>query len=228
MQTKADPDEPQEVLGDHAKGMKYAVQNQNESELIANILAGDIQLYHELIRPYERCVYIMTLSYVRNKKEAEEVVQETFIKAFRDLRTLPDDSNFGTWLVRIARDEARKWSSRQANEQIVPASESQDEDVPVSPAVLLDWPEPPSNVVECEEVRSLLRHAVERLPNAYQQVFFLHDVEGLNVSETAQLLDMNTSEVKVALHRARITLQRLLAPQLTSHQPWGHIRYRKE
>jgi RNA polymerase sigma-70 factor, ECF subfamily len=197
--------------------MKFAIQSQKESALIAEILAGDLQLYHQLIRPYERYVYIMTLSCLSSESEAEEAAQETFVRAFRNLRRLPGDASFGAWLFGIVRDEAGKRSSRRESEQIVPANESQDEDVPMSPAILSDWPELASDAVECEETRSLLRHAVERLPCVCRRVFFLRDVEGLNVSEAAQLLDMNTSQVKAALHRARIMLQRLLAPKLTLH-----------
>lgn len=217
-----------ETPGGQAKGMKFAAQSQKESELIAEILTGDLQLYHQLIRPYERYVYIMTLSCLRSEKEAEEAAQETFVRAFRNLRTLPGDSSFGAWLFGIAREEAGKKLSRRASRQTALTSESQNEDVPVSPAVLLDWPELPSDAVECEEVRNLLRHAVERLPCVCLRVFFLRDVEGLNVSEAAQLLDMNTSQVKAALHLARIMLQRLLAPKLIPYKPQSRIGHRKE
>lgn len=87
--------------------MSSNVQIRKESELIAAIVAGDTQLYHWLIRPYERSVYMMSFFCMKNEKDAEAVAQETFIRAFRDLRTFRGDSKFSAWLISIALNEAR-------------------------------------------------------------------------------------------------------------------------
>src|ERR1700723_3294035 len=79
----------------------------DESGMIAAILGGDAQLFHELIRPYERRVYAMALSFLRNEADAEDATQETFLKAFRNLASFRGDAKFGTWLVSIALNEAR-------------------------------------------------------------------------------------------------------------------------
>ena len=92
--------------------------------------------------------------------------------------------------------------------------EPPDQDGPVSPALLRDWREIPSEAVEREEVRTLLKKAVESLPEMYKQVFLLRDVEELDVNETAQALSISISNVKVRLHRARMMLQKELTPQL--------------
>ena len=205
---------PSEAPGGQAKGMEQDTQSQKESELIEKILTGDYQLYHQLVRPYERYVYIVTLSYLRIDEEAEEAAREAFIRAFRDLRTLPGDVSFGMWLIRIALEEGRKRSSQWESTQIVPVDESKNEGVLVSPAILMDWQELPSEVVEHDEVRNLLRRAVERLPDACRQVFFLRDATALKQDEIAKLLEMDISQVKAALHRARIMLQSLVAPAL--------------
>jgi RNA polymerase sigma-70 factor (ECF subfamily) len=197
--------------------MSGSADNGKESELIAAILAGDTELYHQLIRPHERRVYIMALSCMKNKEDAEDIAQETFIRALRNLRTFRGDSKFGTWLVSIALNEARNRLRRRATVRIVPFDESQGEEMPVSPALLSDWREPPSEAVEREEIRKLLEHAVRMLPDIYQRVFLLRDVEELNVNDTARLLDISSSLVKVRLHRARIMMQRLLEPQLTRY-----------
>ena len=196
--------------------MSVSTENGKESELIAAILAGDTELYYQLIRPYERRVYIMALSYTKNKEDAEDVAQETFIRALRNLGSFRGDSKFGTWLVSIALNEARNRVRRPATVRIVPFDESQVEEMSVSPALLRDWRELPSEVVEREEIRKLLEHAVKMLPDIYQQVFLLRDVEGFNINDTAQILDISTSLVKVRSHRARLKLQRLLAPKLTA------------
>jgi RNA polymerase sigma-70 factor, ECF subfamily len=196
------------------KRMNFRVQGGKESELIAAILAGNAQLYHQLIRPYERSVYMMSLSYMKNEEDAKDVAQETFIKAFRNLWTFRGDSKFGTWLISIALNEARGRLRRQALVRIVPLDELQGETMRISPGPLRDWRELPSDALEREELRNLLQQAVELLPGIYQQVFFLREIEELNVNDTAQTLDISTSLVKVRLHRARMMLKRLLAPKL--------------
>lgn len=182
--------------------------------MIAAILAGDIQLYHQLIRPHERRVYIMSFSYMKNETEAEDVAQETFIKAFINLRAFRGDSKFSTWLVSIALNEARSRLRRQAAIQLIPLDELQGEEISVSPALLRDWRELPSELVEREEIWKILQQAAGMLPNIYRQVFLLRDVEDLSVNETARILDISTSLVKVRSRRARMKLQRLLAPTL--------------
>ncbi len=194
--------------------MNFRVYRGKESELIAAILDGDTQLYHELIRPYERSVYIVSLSYMKNEKDAEDVAQEAFIRAFRDLWTFPSDLKFGMWLIGITIKEARNRLRRQAAIRLASPDKPLSKEMSLSPALLRNWRELPSDMVEREEIRELLQQAVEMLPNIYQRVFLLHEVEELNVNDTARILGISTSLVKVALHRARIRLQRLLAPKL--------------
>lgn len=201
-------------------------QSWKESELIAAILAGDIQLYHQLIRPYERRVYLMSYSCMKNEKDAEDVAQETFIRAFRNLWAFRGESKFGTWLISIALNEARNRLRQQATTRLVSLDEASSEEIPASPALLRDWRELPSEVVERVEIRKLLQQAVESLPNIYQQVFLLRDVEELNVNDTAQILDISTSLVKARLHGARMMLQGLLASKLQAITLAGFLRRR--
>jgi len=205
-----------EVAGDDVKIMNANVQKRKESELIAAILAGDAQLYHRLIHPYKRSVYIMSLCYMKNAKDAEDVAQETFVKAYRDLWTFQGDSGFNAWLISIALNEAKNRSRRQKAIQIAPFDKPQSEEFPVTPALMRSWQELPCGIIEREEIMDLLRQAVELLPDVQQQVFLLHDVEEFNVSDTAQILNIKASLVKVCLHKARMLLQRILAPKLNS------------
>ena len=201
------------------------VSNRTESETIAAVIAGEIQLYHELIRPYERSVYVMALSYMKNEADAEDVAQEAFIRAFRKLESFRAESKFSTWLISITINEARTRLRRQALVRMEPLDQLPDEDKSISPALLRDWREIPSEAVEREEVRNLIQLAVERLPDIYRQVFLLRDVEELTISETAEALNISIPSVKVRLHRARMMLQKQLAPQLrtvnqTSKRRW--------
>ena len=182
--------------------------------MIAAVLAGEIQVYHELIRPYERSVYVMAFSYMKNEEDAEDVAQEAFIKAFRKLSTFRAESKFSTWLISITINEARTRLRRQALVRMESLDQLPDEDKSISPALLRDWREIPSEAVEREEVRNLIQRAVEQLPDIYQQVFLLRDVEGLTISEAAEALNISIPSVKVRLHRARTMLQKQLAPQL--------------
>jgi RNA polymerase sigma-70 factor, ECF subfamily len=186
----------------------------SEAETIADILAGKTQLYHELIRPYERRVYVMALSYVKNEADAEDVAQEAFVKAFRNLSAFRSEAKFSTWLISITLNEARNRLRRQAVMRFESLDNPPDEVSTVSPALLRDWREIPSEALERAEVRNLLQQAIEELPDIYREVFLLRDVEELDINETAQTLKITASNVKVRLHRARIMLQKRLAPQL--------------
>lgn len=195
-----------EITRRACEGRMSAARSEKESSTIANILAGRRHLYHELIRPYERSVYIMTLSRLRNEEQAELLAQETFIRAFQELQTLPGNSHFGTWLLRIAREEADKRSLPWTNEQAASADESQKEEA--LPAALQEWSELPSG-----KASHLLRHAVNRLPVLCQRVLFLCDGEAFDRREVAQMLDIDVSSVNTTLHQARRILQRSLASQ---------------
>lgn len=193
--------------------------------MIAAILGGEIQLYHELIRPYERSVYVMALSYMKNEADSEDVAQEAFVRAFQKLSSFRAESRFSTWLISITINEARTRLRRQALVRMESLDQLPDEDKTVSPALLRDWREIPSEAVEREEVRKMIQQAVEKLPDIYRQVFLLRDVEELTIAETAEMLNISIPIVKVRLHRARIMLQKQLAPQLrtvnrTSKRSW--------
>jgi RNA polymerase sigma-70 factor (ECF subfamily) len=195
-----------------------AIELRDESRMIASILAGDTQLFHELIRPYERRVYAMALSFLRNEADAEDAAQEAFLKAFRNLANFRGDAKFGTWLVSITLNEARSRIRRRDAIKMESLDEP-DEEGQTSPALLRDWKEIPSEALERKEVRSLLHTAIAALPVIYREVFQLRDIDQLSVSEAAQVLGITTSSVKVRLHRARMMLQRNLAPQLKEMAP---------
>ena len=196
-----------------------ATELRDESRMIASILAGDAQLFHELIRPYERRVYAMALSFLRNEADAEDVAQEAFLKAFRSLASFRGDAKFGTWLVSITLNEARSRIRRRDAIKMESLDEPQDDQEHSSPALLRDWKEIPSEALERKEVRSLLQKAITSLPQIYREVFQLRDIEQLSVNEAAQALGITVSSVKVRLHRERMMLQKHLAPQLKEIAP---------
>ena len=188
----------------------------DERQMIASILAGRTEIYHELIRPYERSVYKMALSFMKNEADAEDVAQEAFLKAFRKLAEFRGDAKFSTWLISITLNEARGRLRRQKVLRMESLDVSEDEVGHVSPAMLRDWREVPSEALERKEVREMLRRAIAGLSPIYREVLTLRDVEELSIEETANALEITAAAVKVRLHRARIMLQKVLAPQLKS------------
>jgi len=187
---------------------------QDEAQMIAAILAGDRELYHKLILPYELSVYRMALSFVKIETEAEDVAQEAFLKAFRDLASFRGESKFSTWLISITLNEARRRLRRQRTVRMESLDEPPEEGGKVSPALLRDWREIPSEALERKEVRTLLQEAIGHLAPMYREVLVLRDIEDLSTEETAGTLAISISSVKVRLHRARIMLQKELAPKL--------------
>jgi RNA polymerase sigma factor, sigma-70 family len=194
-------------------------KQRDEISLIAAILAGDNRHYHELIRPYERTVYMTALSVMKNEADAEEIAQEAFLKAYRNLAAFRAESKFGTWLISIVLNEARGRLRRQAIVRMESLDDNADEGAGVLPALLRDWREIPLQAVEQKEIRALLQAAVLNLPDIYRQVFLLRDVEELNVAETSEVLGISLASVKVRLHRARIMLQKQLSPVLKKSYP---------
>ncbi len=189
--------------------------NTSEPELIAQVLAGEKELFHELIRPYERMVYLTLFSIVRNETEAEDGAQEAVISAYRHLASFRGDAKFSTWLTTIAINEGRKRLRKTkgaVEDSIEEKEESHEGDY--TPAPLTDWREIPLEALERKELREALRVAVSELPGIYRQVFTLRDLEELNIEETAQALGITAGAVKVRLHRARIMLQKRLVPYL--------------
>jgi len=198
--------------------MKAAMAN--ESALIARTLAGETQLFHQLIRPYEKLVYVTIFAIVKNETEAEDAAQETMINAFRHLASFRGDAKFSTWLVTIAMNEARKRLRKikvGAEDSLDDTKEESEGDY--TPAVLTDWREIPLAALERKELREKLREAVAMLPEKYREVFVLRDIEELNQEETAAALGINVTLVKVRLHRARMMLQKMLVPYLKSQAP---------
>jgi RNA polymerase sigma-70 factor (ECF subfamily) len=192
----------------------------SEAELLARILAGEKELFHELIRPYERIVYLTVFSVLKNETDAEDGAQDAVINAYRHLASFRGDAKFSTWLVTIAINEGRKRlrKAKGVVEQSIDEEKTGD-DGDFIPAPLTDWREIPSAALERKELRETLRSAIEQLPAIYRQVFTLRDLEEFNIRETAKALGINETAVKVRLHRARIMLQKRLAPLLQGAAP---------
>ena len=191
-----------------------------EADCIRRILAGERQLFHDLIRPSERAIYFLLLSLLRNDAEAEDAAQDTAIKVYLNLKNFRGDSQFRTWVLSIARNEGlgrlRKAVTRKEDSL---DAETDDQTGDYTPAVLTSWREIPSEALERQELGVMLRTAIEGLPEIYRNVVVLRDIEEMDVRETATALGISEGAVKVRLHRARALLQRELAPRLEGFAP---------
>ncbi len=187
----------------------------NEPEMIARILSGEIELFHELIRPYERMVYLTVSAMLKNEADAEDAAQEAVIKAYRNLASFRAEARFSTWLTAIALNEARSRLRRMKRENTESLDAELDmHDGDFTPAALTDWHPIPSEELASKELTDTIKAAVAELPFIYREVFTLRDLDELQTEETAVLLNVSIQVVKTRLHRARMMLQKRLAPAL--------------
>ena len=186
-------------------------ENQNCS-LIDRILLGDSSLFYELVRPYERGLYLAASALLRNHTDAEDAVQEAILKAFIKLRQLNSPEKFRSWLFRIVVNEARL-KRRNSHGHLFESLEGERQaDREFMPRDFADWREDPMESMERTEIREAVSKALEDLPDTYRQIFILRDVQELSVSECAKVLGIRTGAVKVRLHRARLMVREKLAP----------------
>lgn len=190
-------------------------QSLTEAEMISRILAGERDLFYELIKPCERAVFLTAYSILKSEADAEEVVQEAALKAYKALGSFRGEAKFSTWLVKITLNEARMRLRRSRSESEVSLEDFVDDgDSDYTPAILTDWREIPSESLERKELRETLRRAVNELPEKYREVLISRDVREMNISETAELLGISEGMVKTRLFRARLLMQKMVAPVL--------------
>jgi RNA polymerase sigma-70 factor, ECF subfamily len=186
----------------------------DESTLIERIRGGETALFYELIRPYERSVYLSAYSILHNHADAEEVAQEALLKALTHLDQLRENDKFKGWLLLIAINEARM-RRRKDRPHLYESLEEQTmetENGEFMPRQFADWREIPSDLIERKEIRTAVLKALDSLPEKYRDVFILRDMQHLTVAETAAILGLTVQAVKTQVHRARLQMREQLAP----------------
>ncbi len=183
----------------------------DELALVQAAKAGDVGAFEDLVRRYDRNVFRIAQHITQNREDAEDVVQDAFLKAYRNLSQFQGQSKFYTWLVRIAVNEALMKLRRRRPERTV----SLDEDVKTEedsvPREVADWSPNPEQQYNQAELRDILTRTVQGLPASFRTVFVLRDVEGLSTEETAEALDLSIPAVKSRLLRARLQLRERLS-----------------
>jgi RNA polymerase sigma-70 factor (ECF subfamily) len=171
-------------------------------------------MFYELIRPYQRSIFLTALAITGNQADAEEVVQEAVMKAFLHLRQFRGEARFSTWLVRITANEARALLRRQRRWLYDPM----EVELPDGRVQRRDFPDPaetPAERLERQEIGEVLHSAVALLPPKYGQVFVMRDLQQLSIRETARQLGLTRSTVKARLWRARLRLRRTIGARIT-------------
>jgi RNA polymerase sigma-70 factor, ECF subfamily len=182
--------------------------------IVRRIRAGERQLFHELVRPYERAVYITAYGVLRDHADAEEAAQDTMLKALLHLDQLAAPEKFKGWLLQIAVNEARLKRRKQHADKFEPLDntpEREGEEL-FMPRDFADWRDLPSDALERKETREQIARALESLPGIYRETFVLRDVEQLSAVEAAAILGVTVDTLKVRLHRARMMMRERLAP----------------
>jgi len=183
----------------------------DESVLVTEAKAGSYEAFEELVTRYEKKIYRLGLNLTGNPEDAEDMLQETFLKAYEHLPNFREDSRFYTWIVRIAINQGLMKLRKRRSSKEVQMEDISNDDGEVIPRDFADWRPNPEQVLARTELETILQNAARSLPMTFRTVFFLRDVEGLSTEETAEMLNLTEGAVKARLFRARLRLREELS-----------------
>jgi RNA polymerase sigma-70 factor, ECF subfamily len=182
----------------------------DESALVAKAREGDLAAFNELVNSYSRKIFRLAKHITQNEEDAEDVLQETFLKAFEHLGNFQGQSKFYTWIVRIAVNESLMKLRKRKSDRSVPLDEPMDTGEDTVVREIAVWDENPEQKYSREELGQILDEAVQGLRPAFRTVFVLRDIEELSTEETAEALGISVPAVKSRLLRARLQLREKL------------------
>lgn len=192
-----------------------------DADLVSASKAGDFAAFDELVGRYHRKVLRIVQHITHNLDDAQDVVQETFLKVFQNLTHFRGDSQFSTWLFRIAVNQSlmglRKQRTKQRLGAEFPLNADEEGNLPLD---FSDWRPNPEELYETAELRELLSRALQELRPALRVVFVLHDVEGHSLRETADALGVSLPAVKTRSLRARLQLRERLSMYFRNEANW--------
>ncbi len=177
----------------------------SDEEVVKRVRAGETALYEIVMRRYNQRLYRVARSILRNDADAEDVMQEAYVRAYEHLNQFAGEAKFSTWLTKIAVYEALGRVRRRGRTEDLDSV--LDGDMHVMAKVTSDTRDPEREAYG-HELRLVLERAIDALPEIYRLVFVLRTVEGLTVAETAACLDIGAEAVKTRLHRARSLLRK--------------------
>ena len=182
----------------------------DESALVTQAREGDTTAFGELVRRYEGKIFRLAQHVTQNREDAEDVLQETIMKAYEHLEQFKGDSKFYTWIVRIAVNQALMKLRRRKTDKSVSLDETIDTGEDTVVREIAAWGENPEQQLSREELGGILDSAIESLEPLYRSVFVLRDIEELSTEETAEALGLSVPAVKSRLLRARLQLREKL------------------
>ena len=182
----------------------------NEQVLVDAARAGDVNAFSELVNRYERRILRLAKRITQNDEDAEDVLQDAFLKAYENLDRFQGNSKFYTWLVRIAVNEALMKLRKRKSDRTVPLDEPMDTGEETVQREIAVWDGNPEQKYSQTELHGILEEAIQGLTPSYRTVFVLRDVEDMSTEETAEALDLSIPAVKSRLLRARLQLREKL------------------
>jgi RNA polymerase sigma-70 factor, ECF subfamily len=182
----------------------------DESVLVTQAREGETPAFAELVRRYEGKIFRLAQHVTQNREDAEDVLQETFMKAYEHLDQFKGDSKFYTWIVRIAVNQALMKLRRRKSDKTVSLDEQIDTGEDTVVREIAAWGEDPEQRFSREELGEILETAIQALEPPYRSVFVLRDIDELSTEETAEALGLSIPAVKSRLLRARLQLREKL------------------
>jgi RNA polymerase sigma-70 factor (ECF subfamily) len=186
------------------------IETAPDGELVALAKAQKYGAFEELMKRYEKVIYNLALRMTKNPEEAEEILQDTFFSVFRNLERFREESSFKTWLYRVATNYALMKLRKNKQFSKVFLDEPLQIDGEDIPRDIADWSRNPESLYQKHELKKLLQDAIDSLPEIYQTVFWLRDVDGLSNQEVADILELSIPAVKSRILRARVLLREYL------------------
>jgi RNA polymerase sigma-70 factor (ECF subfamily) len=182
----------------------------DEGDLVTRAQRGDAGAFTELVNRYERRIFRLAKNITQSDEDAEDVLQESFLKAYEHLDGFQGQSKFYTWIVRIAVNEALMKLRKRKTDRTVSLDETIDTGEENIVREIAVWEDNPEQRYSQQEIREVLDKAILSLRPAFRTVFILRDVEDLSTEETAAVLDLSVPAVKSRLLRARLQLREKL------------------
>jgi RNA polymerase sigma-70 factor (ECF subfamily) len=186
------------------------LRDAGEADLVEKARGGNVRAFTELVTRYERNIFRLALHITQNREDAEDVLQEAFLKAFQHLDQFQGQSKFYTWIVRIAVNEALMKLRKRKSDRTVSLDEELDTGEDTLVREIAVWGEDPEQLYSREELQQILNQAIQSLSAPYRTVFALRDIEELSTEETAAALGLTIAAVKSRLLRARLMLREKL------------------
>ena len=201
---------------------QLAVFNTAEDDLhlVHAAKAGDVAAFEELVKRYDRKLFRIAQHLTHNREDAQDIVQEAFLKAYQHLGQFREDSSFSTWVIRIAFNQSMMALRKRRSTRELPFDNGSSFEDDSPPMEIADWVPNPEELYKSAELREILRKTLQKLNPGLRAVFILRDIEGLSLEQTAEVLDLSLAAIKARSRRARLQLRERLSRYFKKSNPF--------